>query len=276
MHNQWLLVVLAIVTLINLLAVVFHLRSQTSADERQGDARLLWERIDAGLHRPTSATRSWLREAFGAEFLLRNLVTVVLLVGFAALAFLLEYCFLQQTIAIILQEHSGALTILGPWRLSQLLSAFICTLSGIAGIFAFDEGHVFKNKLIAWNSLGVACLIEGYLGYIRASEFTLLGGLQAVLRHDELANPQPSPGFQVLNAVLGFLNPLLVALTTRYLITLVTWIMATGISVILFFALWLPAWMAQTRAARLKQREPKESKIFYRSREPSAFPGSEA
>ena len=237
----------------NAIAIYAYLRGKKSLGEREENAALFWESLHTGLGEMSQGSRNWIRQTFDSEFSLRNLMVVLFLATFAVLALIAEYSFLQQTFALVLQETDDAPAIIGLLHFSHLLAIFICACSGIAGIFAADVTRTFWFKLFAWNVLFVICLIEAYFGYTRATEFTVLGSLQHLLQGNAAASMQPLAGFPVVNAVLGFINPLLAAVTVRYLITLTTWLVAAVFGVALFFALWLPTWVAGNRVLKYKR-----------------------
>src|SRR5262249_12918746 len=112
----------------------------------------------------------------------------------------------------------------------------------------------FWKKLVGWNILVIIAGIEAYFGYTRGLEFSILGSLQSLLSGTSQTAPQNTGEFfPVANSVLGFLNPLLAALTFRYLITLSTWVFASCLGVILFLGLWFPTWLL-SRVVLWKQR----------------------
>lgn len=250
--DNMLYILAALFAIGNAVAVYAYLRGKKSLNEREQNSAFFWEALHTGLQDMSQSTRAWIRRAFDPDFSLRNLMLVVLLALFAALALVAEYSFLQQTFALVLQETDEAPAIIGLLRFSHLLAIFICACSGIVGIFAADATHTFWFKLFAWNTLFIICLIEAYFGYTRATEFTILGSLQNLLRGNSASALQPLGGFPVVNAVLGFINPLLAAVTVRYLITFATWLMASLSGVVLFLGLWLPTWVAGNRALRYR------------------------
>lgn len=247
------LIIGALFVVANLAALAVHQRSKRAEEDQNERASIFWGSLYAPLRAASTATRNWIRQAFGAEFGIRQLIIVVLLSLFALLAFIAEYGFLQQVFAWMLGETEETPAMMGLLRVSQMLALFLCASSGIAGILAFDAEKSTALKFFAWNVLAIVCLIEGYLGYTRATEFSVLGGLNAALSGEGVVAAEPVVGFNLVNAAMGFINPLLAAVTARYLITFATWTIASATAIGLFLGLWAPTWLLQLKVVRMNR-----------------------
>lgn len=121
----------------------------------------------------------------------------------------------------------------------------------------------FYWKLGAFNVLLVISVLQACLGYQRADEFILTANMGAQISGQEVINPPSSSlVFSLVNAFIGLLAPFVTAFTTKYLLTLLTWVVGSLLAIILTLFLWLPTWLLNGVVVRYQQEAgtpPEES-----------------
>lgn len=255
---------------------LFHKAHQTAPARanRPTGAALIYD----GARDLSLRSRRFVGQAFD-NWTLRFVVVVLIVSAIALTSGVGEFGFLHLTFTNLFAETPESPGLLFDIPLSVVFAMLMVSLACLAGLVLFDglgsndpritaapsadEGAVvqrrnrhFYLRLAAWNVLIAMALIQLLLGYFRSDELLTAAQLHAqIVGAQAPATETYSTSLRVVTAVLAFLAPLVSAATARYLVTAVTWLVASVLSILLAATLWLPTWILSRIVIR-QQRAP--------------------
>ena len=222
----------------------------------------------------TLSTQEIVRKAYrsddgSSDFSLHSLTIITAVAIICAFAIWTEFNFASYSFSYYLGETADSPTLFY-LPFSNLIAATLAGIVVVAGLVLFDglgsatepsdvpQNRINENrrKLAGVAVLLVISTIQGFAGAERGEELIATASYEAQIRGGEsVAAPESGTGvMKVANTVVGVVLPLLSAFCTRYLLTLIQWLVSGCIAIGLFFGLWLPTWMINAVAVRHQQK----------------------
>ncbi len=224
------------------------------------------------LRNATIASQVFVRNAYAFNapaggFSLSLLVIFTAAAAICAFSMFTEFNFLAYSISTFLDEVTSSAMSISGLPLSALLAVALILLVAFAGMVYFDQlgakveeepdlngKRLFNYRItkFAFHGILLIAIVQAVVGFGRGDEFLAVANYQALINGDAPASADSTNGWamSLINMIIGFAVPWISAFGARYLLTLLVWLTASCLAVVLFAFLWLPTWILNGSAVR--------------------------